>query len=311
MNIYMDMGTSNTRLWLCDGERVLSSEKGAFGAGTTLSHGKQILHSNLRELLLKLLADAKIKENEVSYILASGMASSELGILEVPHLPAPAGLCDLVKGIQRTCIEQVTGIPFLIVPGVKITDADGNIADMMRGEETETFGIADLFGIKGKALLVLPGSHNKAILLEDGKIADFATALSGELLSCIAADTILKANVSFDFTLDNSALLEGSRYATAKGLGAALFHVRVMGKNGASADTCSSFFFGAVLSEDVTTIRSLDADAPVYVGGRQNLRAALAALLGDCTEIPDNVSSNATLHGLMTIDARNTEGTSR
>lgn len=304
MTIYMDMGTSNTRLWLCDGERVIASKKGAFGAGTTLKDGRQALETDLRELLSELLSEANVKEIEISYIVASGMASSEIGILEVPHLPAPKGLDDLAKGLQKTYVRQVTEIPFFIVPGVKITDGDGNIADMMRGEETETFGIADLLGIGDKALLVLPGSHNKAILLENGKITDFATALSGELLSCIATNTILKANVSFDFELDRAALLDGSRYATEKGLGAALFHVRVMGKNGASTDACSSFFFGAVLSEDVKTIRALDADAPVYVGGRRNLRAALVTLLGECTEIPDDVSDTATLHGLGLIDTR-------
>lgn len=301
MNIFMDMGTSNTRLWLCDGERVIASEKGAFGAGTTLREGRQALETSLKDLLSKLLSSVGTKENEVTHILASGMASSEIGILEVPHLPAPAGLSDLIHGLQKTYVRKITEIPFFIVPGVKLTDKDGNIADMMRGEETETFGIADLLNIKDKALLVLPGSHNKAILLRDGKITDFATALSGELLSCIAADTILKTNVSFDFELDREMLLDGCRYADEKGLGAALFHVRVMGKNGAATDACSSFFFGAVLSEDVKTIRSLSADAPVYVGGRQNLRAALAILLGDCTEIPDNISMGATLHGLMMI----------
>ena len=305
MNIYMDMGTSNTRLWLCAEGCVIASEKGAFGAGTTLKDGRQALETALRELLARLLSAADAKENDISCIVASGMASSEIGILEVPHLTAPKGLDDLANGLQKTYAKAVTDIPFFIVPGVKITDKDGNIADMMRGEETETFGIADLCDIKDKALLVLPGSHNKAILLENGKITDFATTLSGELLSCIATDTILKANVSFDFELDRAALLDGSRYATEKGLGAALFHVRVMGKNGATTDACSSFFFGAVLSEDVKTIRTLDADAPVYVGGRQNLRAALAILLGDCTEIPDNISMGATLHGLTRIDNRN------
>ena len=101
MNIYMDMGTSNTRLWLCDGDRTIASEKGAFGAGTTLKDGRQALEASLRELLLKLLSGAGIKENDVAFILASGMASSEIGILEVHTSKPPKDLTIWQRACKR------------------------------------------------------------------------------------------------------------------------------------------------------------------------------------------------------------------
>lgn len=298
----MDMGTTNTRLWLVRKEEILATHRGAFGAGTSSAEGKQVLFDKLSNAIRTLLSEGKGNEREVSRIVASGMAGSELGILEVPHLPAPAGLAELAAGMKSVSVSEVTSIPFCIVPGLKTVDDNGNIADMMRGEETETMGLQNLCSFPSNTLLVLPGTHNKAILLENARIADFATSMSGELLSAVSQNTILRSAVSFDFALDDEALSDGCRMANEKGLGAALFHVRVMSKNEVSADSRSSFFFGAILSQDVKTIRTIGTAVPVYIGGRSNLKKALCVLLGEnCREIPDDAAAQAVLRGLLRI----------
>ncbi len=302
MIIYMDMGTSSTRLWLTDGELTLAAKKERFGASLTLSEGHEALVSRLRELISALLAEANADESDVAYILASGMASSELGLAEVPHLPAPAGLDELKSRLFDISLPAITSIRFRIVPGVKMQDENGRIADMMRGEETETVGLCDLLGLDKDAILILPGTHNKIILIQDGKIVSFATSMSGELLGIVSDHSILRGNLDYDFALDEKQLDAGMRWAVRHGLGSALFHVRVMSKNGDSKDAMSSFAFGAIFSQDVMTARALGASAPVYVGGKQSLRMPLCRLLdGDCREIPDEYSALAVKHGLEMI----------
>lgn len=305
MILLMDMGTSNTRLFLFDGKTVLDTEKGAFGAGSTLSEGRAFLERNVKRLMESILLKNNLTEDDISRIVASGMAGSELGISEVPHLSAPTTLCDLVKGIQTVKVEAITEIPFFIVPGVRKNHTDGEIEDMMRGEETETFGICDLMGIDGGAVLVLPGSHNKVLALdENGAICDFVTSMSGEMMSAVAGHTILRGAVSYDYILDKDALREGAAFAKEFGLGAALFRVRVLTKrSGANADAISSFFSGAVLSADAELAKGYAKQGrTVYVGGKESLRHALAVLIGgDVRELPDEVSGSAVSHGLSLI----------
>ena len=304
MILLVDMGTTNTRLFLFDGEKVLDTEKGAFGAGSTLSEGRAYLEERVHGLIETILERNYLSARDIPYIIASGMAGSELGIAEVPHLAAPAALSDLVEGIQTVKVEAITEIPFRIVPGVRKNNAEGEIEDMMRGEETETFGICDLMGMDRNVVLVLPGSHNKVLTLdENGAICDFATSMSGELMSAASGHTILKGAVSYEYTLDEEALREGAAFAKEMGLGAALFRVRVLSKRpNADADKISSFFSGAILSADAELAKEYAGQGKkVYVGGKATLRHALAILIGNAEELPDAVSDNAVSHGLSLV----------
>ena len=47
----MDMGTSNTRIWLCDKKHVIDLKKASFGAKLGKSEGKNILFERLRNLI--------------------------------------------------------------------------------------------------------------------------------------------------------------------------------------------------------------------------------------------------------------------
>jgi len=305
MILLMDMGTSNTRLFLYDGSRVIDHERGSFGAGSTLSEGREYLISHVKGLICNLLARNGLAEKDVSAIVASGMASSELGICEVPHLHAPVTLSDLAKNVKQITLSEITSIPFFIVPGVRINESSGALRDMMRGEEVETFGICDLCGIHEDAVLMLPGSHNKIIILDASRgIVDFVTSMSGEMMSALSSHTILRSSVSRDFALDENALREGADFVDTHGLGSALFHVRVLDKRGdVNSDAVSSFFSGVVLASDAMLARKAVANGgQVYIGGRESLRHSLAVLVGDDVhELPEEVSGNAVSHGLALI----------
>ena len=68
MILLMDMGTSNTRLFLFDGQRVLDTEKGAFGAGSTLSEGRAFLEERVKALINTVLSRNSLSEKDISVI---------------------------------------------------------------------------------------------------------------------------------------------------------------------------------------------------------------------------------------------------
>lgn len=305
MKILMDMGTSSTRLWLYHGKTLVAEKKGAFGASLSQKEGKAGLFAALSALLDALLCDAGASAEAVSLIAVSGMAGSEIGLCDVPHTTLPVDAYELARRTARVAIPEISPIPFLFVPGVKIAGGDG-LVDMMRGEETEIAGILTLCPDAKDSLIVLPGTHNKFVRVDaQGQVTDFCTAMSGELIATISANTILRDALSFDFTLDEAALLRGAAYAAREGLGAALFSIRVASKNGKGKDYLTSFLFGAILSDDAAQIRRRARGARIFVGGRASLRRALTLLLeGERVyELDETISSGAVREGLLAISS--------
>ncbi|MBO5879547.1 MAG: bifunctional 4-hydroxy-2-oxoglutarate aldolase/2-dehydro-3-deoxy-phosphogluconate aldolase, partial [Clostridia bacterium] len=187
--------------------------------------------------------------------------------------------------------------------GVKKTDGRTRICDMMRGEETETVGLASVIESDGDKVFVLPGTHNKIVhVSRDGMITDCVTTFSGELLDNIISNTILAGQVSHDFQIIESEVLKGAAYAKENGLNAALFKIRVMAKNGIGVDALSSFLYGCVIGEDICLINRIAQGKKIYVFGRKTLREVYAILLGeDAVLLDDDVCSSAMVNGAMLV----------
>ena len=303
MYIAMDMGTSNTRVWLCDKERVICTNKGAFGAKLGVTEGKAALYECLKDLLLKMLSQNNLLESDIECILASGMAGSEIGLCEIPHIALPADAYRNANAICEKIIPEITAISFWFVPGLK--QLHGNLlSDIMRGEETEMFGILPYLNKSASSVVLLPGTHNKIIRLnEDGEITDFRSTASGELLDMIINKSILAGSVSHNYTLSEIDAKKGMDYAKDNGINAAIFHVRVMAKNGVSEDALSSFIYGAVIGEDVKMIRKYAGGSSIFVGGNENLQNVYCALLGHDNVIPieKSLAATASLRGLQEL----------
>ena len=299
MYMIMDMGTSNTRLWLYAEEEMVACKTAPFGAGSTKARGRDFLFSSLKELIESLLEENSLTAADVEQIFVSGMAGSEIGLCDIPHIPLPADIYKLADNLAVRKLEEITDIPFVFVPGLKQMNGE-LLDDIMRGEETEAAGI---LSTAGEAVLVLPGTHNKIIKVNaSGELTGFRTTFSGELLNGIISGSILTGQVSHDFTVSETAVMQGAAYAAENGLNAALFHIRVMGKNGKDIDTLSSFLYGAVLSEDTALIRRIADGKPVYVGGRSTLRQVYGILIGEASiALSDEVAGGAVRHGLGLI----------
>lgn len=261
--ITIDGGTTNTRVTLTEGARILQTRRLAIGSGGQAT--RRALCDALREAVGELAAG-----REICCVIASGMITSEYGLMALPHLPAPAGIRELHNALYHTRFPEIAPFPFALVRGVKTE------SDMMRGEETEIMGLS----MAPDTLVVLPGSHSKLIALdEQGRIGRIQTMMTGEMVTALSAHTVLRDAVELTAPLEETALCEGYRAARQEGLNAALFAVRVMKvRECASAAARYSFFLGAILSAEVDAILKAPEDR-ILLGGRQQLRAATEILL--------------------------------
>ena len=97
----------------------------------------------------------------------SGMLTSDLGILEVPHLTAPVSMKNYQEHLVRVHLPEVFSKEIVLIPGIKNTLSNPESLDslrtfdIMRGEETETYALIEQYGSDQNTIYILPGSHNK------------------------------------------------------------------------------------------------------------------------------------------------------
>ena len=168
-----DWGTSRLRLTLCRGEQMLETRQGP-GIGA--------LREPAADALRPLIAGWRDTYGPLPLVLC-GMAGSRNGWRETAYLPCPADLRVLGEAALRF---EADDAPVAIAPGLSCRNRLGS-PDVMRGEETQIAGALALRGElgTGRRLLCLPGTHTKWAYLEDGRVRDFLTALTGELFALL------------------------------------------------------------------------------------------------------------------------------
>jgi 2-dehydro-3-deoxygalactonokinase len=279
----IDSGTTTTRLRLWQGGGVRWSASVAAGARDTAIDGEpRAIRAAVGDLLARVRAETGV---DPAAVVCSGMITSNLGLHEVPHLPAPAGPRELAAGIVRVTIPELGELSF--IPGIKTLPRSPSLADLgsgdvLRGEEAEVTGLRTLLGLTGPATFLHFGSHHKAVDVDaDGRITASRTAVTGELLAAVAAHTILKSSVVplDDLALDPDAVRAGAAATRDHGLGRALFLVRV-GEHlgGRTRATMTSFLIGALAMLDLPLLPEVGG-APIVLYGHGAFPEALATLL--------------------------------
>jgi 2-dehydro-3-deoxygalactonokinase len=193
-------------------------------------------------------------------VIAAGMISSRLGLAELPHVRAPAGIRELAASSEWIKLPEVTNLPILLIPGVRSgpvrpgLDSIGG-TDVMRGEETLCIGLVSSRLVEPPAVMLNLGSHWKAIQIDaQGRIASSLTTLSGELIHSAQTQTVLASSVINERPAgtDQRWIEAGMKEQRRSGLSRALFCVRLLelsGK-GTAADRLS-FLIGVFVAADL------------------------------------------------------------
>lgn len=295
--ITIDTGTTNTRTFLWDENRNLAATaKAEVGVHDTAIEGNnQKLKAAIHSCLEQLLQQAGIGYESVSRVMASGMITSNVGLVEVPHVYAPAGKQELAQQVVSRLIPDVCPLPILFIPGVKnamqdVTFENFEAMDIMRGEEVETIAILENYPQGSPCLLVLPGSHTKFVRVDaEGRIIGCLTTITGELLDCITNQTVIADSVGHKFvqedTYDREMVLRGYDTASKVGIGRAAFSARILNMfTEKDKAKLANYLLGAVLSSDVQSMHNSAAlavgeDVTVIVSGKNPLRRAIVDLL--------------------------------
>lgn len=294
--IAIDGGTTNTRASLWEDPGVcVDMVKSEVGVRITSIEGSNAsLKAAVKGLLDKLLTNNSIGFEQIEGIYACGMITSKEGLAELPHLIAPAGMQEFVDNLAAVELPDIAPLPIHFVRGLKNRDGAGltletlEQMDVMRGEETETLALLDLFGNENGTLFALPGSHTKFVSVDaEGKMVGCLSSLAGELLSAVTLNTILAGAVGKQFAgadYNKEMLLAGFRVAKDTSFGRAAFSTRMLQMFVPSNEQDrASFLLGAVLQGDVEAVKnskalSVTKEMKVVIAGKEPLASALKLL---------------------------------
>lgn len=203
-------------------------------------------------------------------VLVCGMAGARGRWLEVDYAPCPASAQDIAAGLARP--EGPENVA--IVPGVSLS-IEGQLLDVMRGEETQVLGLGD-----GDRLIVAPGTHSKWIAVIDGRISHFRTFLTGELFAAIRSATMLGAGMGEPGT-DAEAFRRGvARGCIYRDLSAALFSVRVEGLAGRlRPEGAADYLSGLLIGAEIGAQEEISVFGSVTIVGAPALAARYAEVL--------------------------------
>ena len=171
-----------------------------------------------------LLVQTVARWPDATQVYACGMVGSNVGWSDAGYADCPATPQRLAARLHRT---HIGAVEVAIVPGLACRRPQDDAPDIMRGEETELLGLLDAGQLPLDGLLALPGTHSKWVQLQDGAVASFLTAMSGEVFDRLTAAGLL-ASVVDGPAEDGPAFLDGLQqgHRSGLGLGSLLFGAR-------------------------------------------------------------------------------------
>lgn len=222
---------------------------------------------------IQVLADRASMNLDTIPVVLSGMASSSIGIDNVPYATLPFS----AKGdeVSLKIFDQTSFFPhqLILISGVQSTK------DVMRGEEIQFLGIVNSkeSGLPnaGQYVLVLPGTHSKHIYVTGEVMVDFETFMTGEIFNIISEHSILKDSISINkLSLSSNArtkaaFREGVKMSKTPILHS-LFTVRTNQLFGTySKEENFSYLSGLLIGSELIALK--DLNLPVVICSGENL----------------------------------------
>lgn len=259
----IDWGTSNRRAYLLD-------EHGELVRQYNDENGILKVNGNFEAALKHLLYTLGLGSADV---VMSGMVGSRNGWRETPYLPVDQPLSRLHDALMEieTGIERVR---CRIVPGYQYKDAQGT-PDVMRGEETQVLGALELSAASGWFLL--PGTHSKWVRIDNGRMTEFYTFMTGELFSLMSQHGTLSKIMSTQQQPVPAAFEAGLRAARHGSFTHTAFCCRALVVTDTMpAEHAPSYFSGLLIGAELQDILQRTGghlDAPLQVVGTTALAA--------------------------------------
>jgi len=240
-------------------------------------------------------------------IVLSGMASSSIGMQELPYATLPFALDGAHLGMKHYSEQPDFLHEITLISGVRSDH------DVMRGEETQLIGLGAAMDLSGRdAIFIFPGTHSKHMFVRDGRLIDFKTFMTGEVFNLMANQSILKDSIDqylqSDFNEEAAAAFRsGIRESGSGNILNALFTVRTnqlfdllnKRENG-------MFLSGLLIGYEIRDLTKETSAHLVLCGGNnlyQLYKAAIETLglAGRATIIPSEIVDRAATTGHIRI----------
>ncbi|MBR0597871.1 2-dehydro-3-deoxygalactonokinase [Sinanaerobacter chloroacetimidivorans] len=238
---YFDCGTSNTRGYLIQNSTVISSQNLNIGSkDVSICNDKSLLVRGLKTIYDSLLHKAGLTDHDISCIYASGMITSPYGLVEVPHAAIPIDKQGIKASIFIHFEHTLFHREIHLIRGLKTTSMDLSwdvIEEInnLRGEEVEIAGICNHLPIQWKSskyIILLPGSHTHAVLMDKETILDIFSLFSGEIFHALTSATVLASSTEVQEgklqSIDLNAVKKGCEYVQKYGFARAVYIIHAM-----------------------------------------------------------------------------------
>ncbi len=285
--IAADWGTTHMRAWAIDEEAKIL-------AYSESKEGMKDLQQNEFEPVLLRLIENWIDSEKVTPIMACGMVGAKQGWVETPYQKTPCVPID--KNQLTVAYTKDNRIKVNLVPGVM----QHIPADIMRGEETQIAGFIKK-NPSFNGVVCLPGTHTKWVNIEDGKIVNFKTFMTGELFGVISNNTLIRHSISIEGWIQDSfekGVLKG--FKNPSSIAADLFSLRSESiVNNLDRDATRSLLSGLLLGVELNGAQEYWKEQDVTIIGLEllsnNYQKGIKLLGGNCHAFD---LETATLEGL-------------
>ncbi|MXP64011.1 2-dehydro-3-deoxygalactonokinase [Roseomonas sp. M0104] len=280
--IALDWGTSSLRGFLMDGAGAVLEQRGS-GHGIVNLPEPGVPGF---EAAFAAMCGAWLDRFPALPVVAGGMVGSAQGWREAAYADCPADARRLAAGAAE--VGTARGVRILIAPGL-VCRAPGAAPDVMRGEEIQIAGALLAHpGLAARSLLVMPGTHSKWVVVEDGRIIRFATYMTGELFAVLCRHSLLGRLMT-----EEAATPEAAEAAFARGIAMArdsvpgdlahqIFAARSLGLTGElPAAALRDFLSALLIGHEVVsgTRRAASEGAPLALVGEDALCRRYGAAL--------------------------------
>ncbi|MDF2640614.1 MAG: 2-oxo-3-deoxygalactonate kinase [Novosphingobium lindaniclasticum] len=228
--IAVDWGTTNRRVYRIERGNVVATERDDIGILSVPMGGFPAQIAELRTRFGGLP------------IVRAGMVGSDRGWHDAGYVCRTA----TIESVAAAMVQPEHGVA--IVPGVCVNTRGRT--EVMRGEEVQLLGAVAAGLAPVDALLCQPGTHSKWAVMKDGAIADFTTAMTGEMFALLKSHALIGREMYGDVEAD-AAFREGVETCADTDLLSALFGVRAASLLGKRAPgEAAAYVSGLLIGSD-------------------------------------------------------------
>ncbi len=291
--IAVDWGSTNFRAkLLVDGrmEEFITSEQGV----------KHVKSGGFESVLESICGRWKTDYPDTAIVM-SGMVGSREGWKEVPYCKTSLGVAELAKAVTPLHTESMGEV--YVVPGLRHDFSDGT-TDVMRGEETEVFGVLAESG-KSELTVCGPGTHSKWVNCRDGKIVSFRTWFTGEAFDKLTQDSLISGGDEGNASqIDDDAFVRGLEHSGRTG---GLLHHLFLGRTDmltkrVKAEHLPGLISGLLIGHEIREAKGFAEGEIQLIGNNQS--AELYARAFDYFGLPfSRLLQDVHLAGMLALQA--------